>query len=353
MTSTTMSDDNKETSFKIVFGGEDEKWLDFRNKFKAYGEYKKWWVVMTSAGTTEENEEAQQLRKKARYALIMCTTGDAAAYVRADPDPYEGWMVLMERYNTKDGNDLKSLYKEWDETMTEGPRIKDPKLWFMKLNEKEEEIIEAGGKKKDESEIVAMVETAMMGMHEYKSIIQMIGMHEKRDELDFWKKQLFDFWKRQLKDKFVKKGSDDAAYFTDRRRGDESGGKQPPRKFAYKPFKGTCNKCGKVGHKGFQCRSAPTERNNSEGRKCFKCHQRGHIAKNCTARTENNNVTEQRPAPREMPEAMFIGVTEETTPRTNGGMEKSWFEICEEESDDESYENVVMMIGDGDYESTH
>ena len=67
MTSTTMSDDNKETSFKIVFGGEDEKWwLDFRNKFKAYGEYKKWWVVMTSAGTTEENEEAQQLRKKGK-----------------------------------------------------------------------------------------------------------------------------------------------------------------------------------------------------------------------------------------------------------------------------------------------
>ena len=189
---TSSSSEERESNFKIVFDGEDEKWQDFRDKFKAYGEYKKWWVVMKTAATSEEDEETQQLRKKARYALIMCTTGDAAAYVRADNDPYEGWIALMERYDNKDGNDLKSLYKEWDETMTEGPGVKDPKLWFMKLDEKEEEIVEAGGKKKDPSEIVAMVETAMMGLREYKNFIQMIGMHDKRDELDFWRKQLFD-----------------------------------------------------------------------------------------------------------------------------------------------------------------
>ena len=78
----------------------DENWQDFRDKFKAFGEYKKWWSVMKTASTTDENEETLQLRKKARYALIMCTTGDAAAYVRADTDPYEGWMALMERYDT-------------------------------------------------------------------------------------------------------------------------------------------------------------------------------------------------------------------------------------------------------------
>ena len=170
MTSST-KDDEKETNFKIVFDGEDDKWQDFRDKFRAYGEYRKWWNVMKKAATEEEDEETKNQRKKARYALIMCTHGDAAAYVRADLDPYYGWQALIERYDTKDGNDLKSLYKEWDEIMTEGPGVKDPKLWFMRLDEKEMEIIDAGGKKKDDSEIVAMVETAMTGIREYGSLI--------------------------------------------------------------------------------------------------------------------------------------------------------------------------------------
>jgi hypothetical protein len=129
--SSATKEEERETNFKIVFNGEDEKWLDFRDKFKAYGEYKKWWSVMKTAATSNEDEETKQLRKKARYAMIMCTTGDAAAYVRADLDPFEGWKALMERYDNKDGNDLKSLYKEWDDTMTEGPGVKDPKLWFI------------------------------------------------------------------------------------------------------------------------------------------------------------------------------------------------------------------------------
>ena len=186
MTSMT-KEDERETNFKIIFNGADDGWQDFRDKFKAFGEYRKWWSVLKTSANEDESEEISQLRKKARYALIMCTTGDAAAYVRADPDPFEGWKALMERYDKRDGNDLKSLYKEWDATMTEGPGVKDPKLWFMKLDEKEVEILDAGGKKKDENEVVAMVESAMFGMREYASIIQMIGMHEKRESLAFWK----------------------------------------------------------------------------------------------------------------------------------------------------------------------
>ena len=122
----------------------------------------------------------------------MCTTGDMAAYVRADNDPFYGWKVLLEHYDNKDKNDLKSLYKKWDDILNEGPGVKDPKLWFMLLDEKEKDIVLAGGKKKDPTEIVALLESTMAGRGEYAAVIELIGMQEKRDDLDFWKKQLFE-----------------------------------------------------------------------------------------------------------------------------------------------------------------
>ena len=205
-------DEDKETGFKMVFKGEDEKWQDFYDKFRAYGEYRKWWTALEADATTDDTEEKKLARKKARYALIMCTQGDAADYVRADRDPYEGWRSLMERYDAKDGNDLKSLYKKWDDLITEGPGLKDPKLWFLKLEDKEDDIVAAGGKRKDSTEIIALVETAMAGAKEYESVIELIGMQEKRDDLDFWKRQLFDHWKRKTKMTFEKKSEDDITF---------------------------------------------------------------------------------------------------------------------------------------------
>jgi hypothetical protein len=289
----------------------------------------------------------------------MATTGDAAAYVRASTDPYVGWMALLERYDNKDGNDLKNLYKKWDDVMNEGPGVKDPKLWFLKLEEKENDIVLAGGKKKDESELVSLLETTMANMREYEQVIDMIGMQEKRDNLEFWKKQLFDHWKRKLKNLHMKKDENDAAYFVEKGKIENQG---PPRKpFAkkgYKPFKGACHNCGKPGHKAFQCTAPRSIQNNADNRKCFHCNERGHISKNCPQRNKRQDT----------PEIAFVGVTWNGTPEKSkcevGGklwdenknvkfcspcqspiittssflhqfQNKSWYDICEEESDNE------------------
>ena len=188
-------DDEKGSGFKEVLKGNDEDWQDFYDKFLAFGESKKWWTALEADATGDDTEEKKNARKKARYALIMCTQGDAAEYVRAEPDPYYGWVSLLERYDNKDGNDLKSLYRKWDDTMSSGPGLKDPKLWFLKLAKREAEIVAAGGKSKDPTEFVSLLETTMTGIKEYESVVELISMQEKKEDLDFWKKQLFDFWK--------------------------------------------------------------------------------------------------------------------------------------------------------------
>ena len=56
---------------KITFNGDDEKWQDFFDKFKAYGEYKKWWGAFEVDASKDTTEEESTARKKAKYALVM------------------------------------------------------------------------------------------------------------------------------------------------------------------------------------------------------------------------------------------------------------------------------------------
>ena len=60
----------------------------------------------------------------------------------------------------------------------------------------------------------------------------------------------------------------------------------------WRKFKGTCNKCGLVGHKAADCRSKTESRTPKPGGRrdissvtCHKCKQKGHYANNCPSKT--------------------------------------------------------------------
>ena len=59
-------------------------------------------------------------------------------------------------------------------------------------------------------------------------------------------------------------------------------------------FKGTCNKCGKMGHKARFCKSGDNSNKDKDWKKkieCYNCHKKGHFAKEC--RSPKSNTTER------------------------------------------------------------
>jgi hypothetical protein len=81
---------------------------NFYDKFCAYGKFKGWWYTLLTTKSDQDSMNAKQDRAKAKYALTMCVTGDAAKYVRAyKNDPYEGWKAITDRWELLYGSNLK------------------------------------------------------------------------------------------------------------------------------------------------------------------------------------------------------------------------------------------------------
>jgi hypothetical protein len=91
----------------------------------------------------------------------------------------------------------------------------------------------------------------------------------------------------------------------------------------WKKFKGTCRKCGKIGHKGLDCRS---DGGKMKG-KCFGCGQEGHYKRDCHKKEEKK--------------------ADETSTGTFVGM-LWWRTIKEQESEDEEVkdEEVEKFLAD-------
>jgi hypothetical protein len=93
-----------------------------------------------------------------------------------------------------------------------------------------------------------------------------------------------------------------------------------------KRFKGTCNKCGKQGHKSANCRSESkgSDGGNSNKNKdvtCYKCQQKGHYAGSCKNERKEKGDKEEF--------SLFCGM------------------ICQEIFEEEEEDNTVEWIFSG------
>jgi hypothetical protein len=290
----------------ITFSGDDSEWREWSTKVKATGQKKGWLKSLETQIVLlpDSTEEAEVLKVKknadALYFLTMSCKETAFSYVEmVDGSAHTAWTNLLTRYQDVDEDDLTKLHTAFSECVMES-HLQDPAIWFREMDLCKRKIVTAGGQPKSDAEMIANI--ISQAPIEYKMAKMSITTNKIRVLADV-KKIYNDFWSSEYKAETsaLKKGGE--AYWTDNKDGKTRG--KP-----WKRFKGTCNNCGKQGHKKADCRlpaksSGGNDGNNGGGgdrsgpdtRVCHRCKKVGHIARNC-------------PQKQDAADALFVGNVE-------------------------------------------
>ena len=138
-----------------------------------------------------------------------------------------------------DEDDLTTLYDALKEAVDAGPKEKDPVLWYRAIDLVMVDIIAAGGKEKDDTEIGAMIKGRMKSHEGYKEVTMSIKT-SKITDLKETKKRYSDHWRTDIK-KSEETPVNLALMIDD------------PPKYGHQYHSGVCPHCGIQGHKGRDC----------------------------------------------------------------------------------------------------
>ena len=334
----------------ISFDGSDEKWKVFRSQTEALGVKKGWWESLQSQESTADDATMKEKRASAKFFLTMACLGNSAAYVKC-ADPWKSWCALLKRYEEVDVSDLSTLHKLLNRVVNEGPGNDDPEIWYLRIEEVQEDITSAGGNPKGDSDLLSQIQD-VISKSVYKDKGELIKTVKSVPTITDYRDEMFKYWKANIKPLSLKKDPSDVAFVTTMVK--NANGSYSKNGFKY--FKGNCLNCGKPGHKKLHCPDLGNSRPNEERKEtriCHYCGKPGHLKSACRKRLSDQNG---RTMGGGAPQAAFIGFVGRVLdpmdkPRPKPRMTarprvpgyKSWAEMCDEDSDDENWETVLTF----------
>jgi hypothetical protein len=216
--------------------------------------------------------------------LMGCSGIPLGLVQRAKGDVRVAMDLLDAKYAQNDVSNLTDLIQRFTTCKLEDTET-DPDGWFVKMDKINAKLESIGAQyeKKDYELKAHLLGNLPEGYEDVKTKI-----HGK--EADYTvrevEKEIVDKWKRDFhKEDSEKKGI--AMAVTTKGTGN------------WKKFKGTCRKCGKIGHKALDCRSEGGN-NKSKGVKCYGCGLEGHYKRDCPKEKEKKAEESQT--------GMFVGM---------------------------------------------
>jgi hypothetical protein len=282
----------------VKFSGESSKWREWSRKVKTIAKKKKWWYVLETQQTLDPSKtEAAEVKKvddndTACYYFTMCCEDKASIYVESAGDSaFKMWEILNLRYDHVNADDLVVLIQDYTDCKPK-KHSEDPVLWFVELDYIATKIVQAKGPAKADAEIIAHIMLNMEKKH-YGIVTSSLRLNKRKTLTDV-KEAYTNHWKAEYKTATDEKSGGEAQMVGG------AGGKTP-----WKQFKGNCHECGKQGHRKNDCptlkKGAGEGKKNGEDAskkeglknvKCFRCKEKGHIARNCPEKEKKEEDAE-------------------------------------------------------------
>ena len=272
--------------------------------------------------TTKEIRRYQARTAANTYLFSSCDGKAYALIEKHAGDPARAWSVLKDKYRSTDAEENYPMLSEKLSTSKLVEIERDPDLWFNDLDHLNSRLsLIKLHYQLDELQLKSHIMNSMSKGYE-PVVVKFRG--ELADiSLDKLQKEVVLQYKWLLKNS--KPESETVM--------NANVNKRPWRK-----FKGTCNKCGAVGHKASKC---PTNRGNTTpstgGTRdistvtCHKCKQKGHYANNCPSKTQYNSPLS----------AMFVGVCSINSPSDahDPGLDSFFDDWCPDFGNTDKYSN--------------
>jgi hypothetical protein len=156
-----MKKDDEERSTSAEYSGEKgSDWMNYEGKTTAYAEKHKWKSAIDNRVINNPTTKEQKAAEAAgQYWFVMSCKRTALKYIQIHLKKgcvFDIWEELKERFDNVKMDKLEDLYEKLTKVVNEGPGSEDPKLWYSKIYEANQNVKEGGGTLKDVVELMTL-----------------------------------------------------------------------------------------------------------------------------------------------------------------------------------------------------